>query len=80
MIAEGKQKLFEELSQAKARKPFVPFAIVMRNGSRFEVHDRWHVGFSEGSSFVVVLREDQTHAFTVWSDVAAIEMLEPAES
>lgn len=80
MIAEGKQKLLDELSRAKARKPFVPFAIVLRDGTRYDVHDRWHVGFSEGSSYVVVLREDQTHAFTVWSGIAAIELLESAGS
>lgn len=80
MAVKGKHPLFDQLLDAKLREPFVPFAIVLHDGKRYEVHDRWHFAVSEGSSWVVALRDDQTHAILPWSDVAAVKLLEPAGS
>ncbi len=78
MTAEEK-RFFEELSAAKTRLPFVPFAIVLRSGKRYEVTDRLSFGFGgELNPRIAVVPEGGPHEFFRFCDVAAIEIHEPA--
>jgi hypothetical protein len=72
------QKLFDQLSEAKFRKPFVPFVIMLRDGRQFEIIDRWHVGFARGNPRIVVLPRGGISRFFDWDEVTAIQALESA--
>jgi len=80
-VTTEQQKLFDELSSAKMRKPFKPFSIVLQNGKRYPVKNRWHVAFSEGNRRIVVLLDGRSaYDFFNWDVVAAIETGKPSTS
>jgi hypothetical protein len=77
-MSPKRKKIFDSLLAAKMRKPFVPFAIRLKNGKRFEIKNRWHVGFSRGNPRIVVLIDGRSHDYFEWPDVAEIDVQQPA--
>jgi hypothetical protein len=78
MTAEA-EKHFAAANAAKTRKPFVPFTIVLRNGKRYEILDRWDMALADGNpSAAVLLDQGRSYDFFSWRDVVAVEMLSPA--
>ena len=77
MTAEDK-RIYDELSTAKLRKPFVPFVVVLKDGRRLEVNNWLHIAFGEENPRVVVLPNGGVSVFFKRDQIAAIEVLEAA--
>ena len=78
-MKKREKKLREEMRLLADRNPFVPFAIVLNDGQRFELHRKRRVAFAEGNPQVIAIPEDAPHSFVFkWSDIRSIEVLQPA--
>ena len=78
-MSKREKKLREELRSLADRQPFLPFAIILRDGQRFEIHRKRRVAFATGNQRVLVIPEGATHSsFFNWSEIRSIEILEPA--
>jgi hypothetical protein len=78
-MTKQEKKLREELRSLADRQPFLSFAIILRDGQRFELHRKRRVAFAEGNPRVIVVPDGATHSsFFNWSDIRSIEVLEPA--
>jgi hypothetical protein len=74
MLGLREQQLFDQVYAARKRKPFVPFTLVLRDGKRYEVNDRWGMAMARGNPRVVVLVEEGSATdFFDWDDVAVVE-------
>jgi hypothetical protein len=61
----------DEIRSLCGRKPFTPFVIVLKNGQRLDVVNRWRVAMNP--SEVVVLPPGQTHEWFAQEEIDAIE-------
>src|SRR5205085_7702684 len=67
----------DRIMAAMRRKPFVPFTIVLRNGAKYEVHDRHNLAIAEENPYIIVLLDEgRSHdAFKV-GEIASVELTE----
>lgn len=78
-IKKREKKLREEMRSLADRDPFMPFAIVLNDGRRFELHSKRRVAFAEGNARVLVVPDAAPHSsFFNWSDIRSIEIMETA--
>ncbi len=78
-MKKREKQLRETLRALADGKPFQPFAIVLNDGRRFELHRKRRVAFAEGNPRVLVVPDGVTHSsFFNWDDIRSIDVLEPA--
>jgi len=65
---------YNEIKSLRHKQPFVPFAIVLKDGRKLPVHDKWKVACIEYRGGVMD-EQDHLTQFKV-SEIADIELLE----